>query len=544
MDRLSLRGLRSKGSAAGLAILIGIVTSRPATGYTPESREVRDAVARAVKFLEARRTDSSGTGYEDTRPGAYAVVGIALLKNGAPPNHPRVVSAVTQLQRSIDRAEDPSKLGFDIYSTALSIIFFVTLDANRYRSEVNSLLRYLQSVQKDHGGWGYPGAKTGDTSMTQNAILGLWEAEKAGVPISYEMVDRALVWLLKTQDPSGGFGYQGTVSNDFTPVQQSMVKPSMSGAGLGSVYLCADLLRIGKARKDDDKLPPGMRKVEAKRSVPKSRVTPQLVQQALSRGKAWMEKNFVIEQRDYHLYNLYTVERYHTFREDAEGTAEKEPRWYNDGVRYLLKNQKDEGSWQDQCGETPATAFGILFLIRSTKISVTDKKSFGDGTLVGGKGLPKTTAGMARVAGNLVAKPELGSLDKVLAALDDASSPDAADALEALAMLPSDEAADLASKHAKKLRELAGAMSAEARLASVRALGKRRDLDNVPALLYALTDPVPAVVREARDSLRRISRKFDGFGMPDEPTELERHAAIRKWQEWYLAIRPDAELEY
>jgi len=185
---------------------------------------------------------------------------------------------------------------------------------------------------------------------------------------------------------------------------------------------------------------------------------------------------------------------------------------------------------------------------------VQDKKSFGDGTLIGGRGLPKSTAGMARVEGNLMSKPELGSLDKMLAALDDASSPDATDALEALGVLPSDEAADLASKHAKKLRELAGAASADARLAAVRALGKRRDLDNVPALFYALTDPVPAVVREARDSLRRISRKFHGFGLPDGPAdgtdaakdkwELERHAAIRKWQEWYLAIRPDAELEY
>jgi len=553
MDRLGLRGLRSKGSAAGLAILIGVVTLHSASGYTPQSKEVRDAVARAVKFLETDHTDKSGSRIVDSRPGAYAVVGIALLKNGAPPNHPRVVSAVNQLQRSIDQA-DAGRQNLDIYSTALSIIFFVTLDANRYRLEVDSLLRYLGSVQKGHGGWGYPDpAKTGDTSMTQNAILGLWEAEKAGVPISYPMVDRALVWLLKTQDPSGGFGYQGTVSDDFTPVRQSMVRPSMSGAGLGSLYLCADLLRIGKPKKDDG-LPPGMRKVEAKRSVPKSRVTPQLVQQALSRGKAWMAQNFVIEQPQHHLYNLYTVERYHTFREEAEGNVEKEPGWYNDGVRYLLKNQNDDGSWEDQCGPTPATAFGILFLIRSTKISVQDKKSFGDGTLIGGRGLPKSTAGMARVEGNLMSKPELGSLDRMLAALDDASSPDAADALEALGVLPSDEAADLASKHAKKLRELAGAASADARLAAVRALGKRRDLDNVPALLYALTDPVPAVVREARDSLRRISRKFHGFGLPDGPTdetdaakekwELERHAAIRKWQEWYLAIRPNAELEY
>jgi len=553
MDRLSFRGLRSQRAAAGLAILIGLVTLRPALGYTPESPEVRAAVARAVKFLESSPTDKSGNKIVDSRPGAYAVVGIALLKNGAPSNHPRVVAAVRQLERSLDQTEDPSSQRLDIYSTALSIIFFVTLDATKYRLEVNALLRYLGGVQKDHGGWGYPGAKTGDTSMTQNAILGIWEAEKAQVPISYAMVDRALIWLLKTQDPSGAFGYQGAVSDTFTPVRQTQIRPSMAGAGLGSVYLCADLLRIGKPREDDG-LPPGMRKIEPKRSVPNSHVSPQLVDQALARGRAWMDENFVIEQPQYHLYNLYTVERYHTFREEAEGNAQKEPRWYNDGVRYLLENQKDDGHWEDNCGPIPATAFGILFLIRSTRISVEHKKSFGDGTLVGGRGLPKTMAGMARVEGNLVSKPKLGSLDRMLAALDDASSPDAADALEALTVLPSDEAADLAAKHAKKLREMAGAEKMEARLAAVRALGARRDLDNVPALLYALTDPDPTVAREARDSLRRLSRKFNGFGMPDGPTddseaakkkwEIARHAAVRKWQAWYLAIRPDAELEY
>jgi len=553
MDRWSFGGMRSPRAAAGLAILIGLVALRPALGHTPESREVRAAVARAVQFLESGRTQKSGERIVDTRPGAYAVAGIALLKNGAESNHPRVVAAVRQLQRSLRETEDPSSQRLDIYSAALSIIFFVTLDATKYRLEVDTLLRYLAGVQKEHGGWGYAGAKTGDTSMTQNAILGIWEAERAKVPISYGMVDRALVWLLKTQDPSGGFGYQGTVSDTFAPVRQTQIRPSMAGAGLGSLYLCADLLRIGKPREDDG-LPPGMRKVEAKRSVPNSRVSPQLVEQALARGKAWMEENFVIEQPQYHLYNLYTVERYHTFREEAEGNAQKEPRWYNDGVRYLLENQNDDGSWEDQCGPIPATAFGILFLIRSTRISVEHKKSFGDGTLVGGRGLPKTTAGMARVDGNLMSKPKLGSLDRMLAALDDASSPDAADALEALTVLPSDEAADLAAKHAQKLREMAGAENAEARLAAVRALGARRDLDNVPALLYALTDPDPNVAREARDSLRRLSRKFHGYGMPDGPTddseaakkkwEVARHAAIRKWQAWYLALRPDAELDY
>jgi hypothetical protein len=537
MDGSGRRRLSLRGWAILSAILIGASSCRSACAYNPQSKEVQESVARAIRFLESDQNDS--------RHGAYALVGIALLKQGEHPSHAKIVSAVRHLQRQIAHAGDPSKLSFDIYSAALSVIFFVTLDADRYRSEISFLLRYLQAKQKPHGGWGYDVRETGDTSMTQNAVLALWEAEEAGVPVPHDMVDRALVWLLKTQDPSGGFGYQGRTSEDFTPVQQSMVKPSMSGAGLGSVYICAHMLRIGKPqKKEDDNLPPGMRKVEKAEPRAKSRIDPGLVQRALDRGKAWMDKNFVIEQRDYHLYNLYTVERYHTFREIAEGKPEAEPGWYNDGVRYLLKNQQQDGSWEGTSGTIPATAFGVLFLIRSTKISAGKAQSFGDGTLIGGKGLPKNTAGIAVVDGNVRAKPELGALDKLLAHLDNEATPDAADALEALAELPSEKAEDLVSRHVKMLREMVGNSSAEARLAAVRALGKRRDLDSVPALLYALTDPDPAVVREARDSLRRISRRFEGFGMSDEPTDIERHAAIRKWQQWYLQIRPDAELEY
>ena len=287
-----------------------------------------------------------------------------------------------------------------------------------------------------------------------------------------------------------------------------------------------------------------MRKVEPKQAQPKSRIAPQLVEQALAQGKAWMDKNnFVAKQIDYQLYNLYTAERYYTFREKAENTQEKEPGWYDDGVRYLLKNQANDGSWKDGCQLTPATAFGILFLIRSTKISVKQKETLGDGTLVGGRGLPKSMAGLAMVDGNLVSKPKLASLEAALNAIGKGTSPNPAEALEALTQLPSDEAEDLAAKHAQTLRGLMRAAKPEVRLAAVQSLGKRRDLDSVPALLYALTDPDPVVVRAARDSLRRISRRFDGFGMPDEPDEVEKRAAIKKWREWYLAIRPSAELE-
>ena len=67
---------------------------------------------------------------------------------------------------------------------------------------------------------------------------------------------------------------------------------------------------------------------------------------------------------------------------------------------------------------------------------------------------------------------------------------------------------------------------------------ERGNLDYVPSLLYALTDPDRRIVLEARNELRFISRNFDGIGPPDDFTEQQRFEAIDGWKKWYLSIRP------
>jgi hypothetical protein len=68
-------------------------------------------------------------------------------------------------------------------------------------------------------------------------------------------------------------------------------------------------------------------------------------------------------------------------------------------------------------------------------------------------------------------------------------------------------------------------------------------LDAVPTLLYALSDPDETATREARNALRFISRRLNGFGLPDVPSATEKAEAIEKWRNWYLQVRPEAELE-
>ena len=82
---------------------------------------------------------------------------------------------------------------------------------------------------------------------------------------------------------------------------------------------------------------------------------------------------------------------------------------------------------------------------------------------------------------------------------------------------------------------------AAVRSAALKALVSTRELDNVPTLIFALGDPDSRIVVLANRGLRGLSRRLDGFDMPEEPTEAVKREAIDRWKQWYLMIRPDAQ---
>lgn len=539
MEKLILRRMAFVPTVAATALGLLLWPGQSTLGLTPESPEVQKAVAKAVSFLESDTVN-------DTRLGARALIGLTLLKYGASPDHPKIAQAAQAIKNTVNVA-DPASLKIDIYSTGLSIIFLVTLDPSKYSSEIVALLRYLESVQKPHGGWGYADKETGDTSMTQYGALSSWEATQAGFAVPPEIVERVADWLLKTQDPNGGFGYQGTVADDYDkPVKQSGVKLSMTAAALGSIYICGELLGMVQPVREDPDLPPGLKKVkkqEPKEEGWKSNIDVKVVREVQSRGNRWMRANYQIDPEQWTHYYLYALERYWSFREAAEGKVDAEMKWYNDGARYLIRTQADNGSWKSNAGEVPDTAFGTLFLLRSMKKSIEKARNYGSGTLVGGRGLPKDTGAVRIRQGRVVTTAQLNTLEDVLEAIDDPENSDFSQAVETLSELPPETGKALLSKHAQKLRELAGGNSPEARIAAIRALAKTGNLDHVPILIDALKDPDGAVMGEARAGLERLSRRFQGFGPSDRPGEEERRKAIEAWKQWYLTIRPDAEFE-
>ena len=512
-------------------------TSHRAFAFTPESREVKHLIDGGLKFLESA---------DDSRLGGACLIGMAFLKTGADQTHPKVADAVRRCQQAAK--VDPNAVKEDIYSTGVAVIFLCEVDPSEHRVEIETLLRSLELRQKPHGGWGYPTRDTGDTSMTQYGVLGTWTASRSGIEVSLHAAEQVCHWLLRTQDPSGGWGYQGKDPGgaNFKWVKQDDVRQSLSAAGAGSVYILADLLGLIDVndQPQDTGLPVALKPVQERQPGKRAltnKVDVRLVRRAVKGVNLWFARNYRIDPPQWTHYYLYALERYQSFRELAQGRAEKEPGWYNDGVRFLAGTQHENGSWKSNAGAAVDTAFAILFLTRSTQKTIEESaKNYGEGTLVGGRGIPSNTGKVYLNRGRVVSQPLAGPAEELLEMLNDPDHPD----FEQLAGLPGEQLLSddetIRGRQTARLRQLAKAKPYETRLAVVQTLARTRDLDHVPVLIHALSDPDWRVAKQGRDGLRFISRKFTGFGLPDRPTDEQRLTAIANWKDWYVSIRPDA----
>jgi hypothetical protein len=176
-----------------------------------------------------------------------------------------------------------------------------------------------------------------------------------------------------------------------------------------------------------------------------------------------------------------------------------------------------------------------LFLIRSTQKTIF---TLSQGSLQGGYGLPKDTTDIRVEGTQIKGRPIAAQVTDMLDILEkdgagETEGKSIPDDLE-LATDPTARAAQL-----DRLERLVrGSRSWQARRVAAKLLGRSDELRVVPSLIYALSDPDEPVRRYARDGLRFLSRKFDGFGMPDRPNQAEVEKAQQQWRDWYRGVNP------
>lgn len=524
---LSLRSQATLAQIAALASILSCATQQ-AFAYTPNSPDVQALAQAGTSYIE----QNFGRGPLDSELGGVCICALACYSQTGDANHPIV-------QRAIARIREDRRNGFtggqhENYSLGIALTFLSTLDNQEYRDEVTALLDKVYENQQPGGGWGYPGYTTGDTSQSQFACLGIWMAHRMGIEVKQSCIERACNWWIRTQDPSGAFQYQGLDPGDYTRVKQTDISPSLTAAGVGSLYVCGELLGFISETEQTQlrqELPPVFRPVVDDRGAVAKLVAPRRWRQAVKDGDSWLSSHASVEniykgaRGHQQYYYMYAIERYAAFRDLALEKPEAEPAWYNAGVEHLREHQAADGSWTSHSEQSASidTAFAVLFLLRSSQKVVERPAS-------GWVDHPRDFE---------LSDPPL--IDQVIDQLEDVASkpgyliPDKL----SLSKNPRERQTQMI-----RLRRLLLNGSFRARLVAARTLGTVRDLENAPALIFALSDPDYRVIQAARDSLRQISRKPDGFGLEIDgkrPGAAQLQQAWSDWKQWLLAVHPDAE---
>ena len=526
-----------------IAVALALNGSTPLAAQLPlGNARMQRAIDTGLAFLEKSK---------DGRVGAKALVGLCFLKSGRPNmlEHPKVREAIEAVRKAV--RGDVEKIRLDIYSAGISLMFLAELGQSRYQLEIEKLVQYLHAKQKDAGAWGYPPEHTHgatcDTSMTQYAILGLWEAEElAGVATPLEKWEKAARWLLLTQDPSGGFGYQGKPAYQVGErVKQGGVRHSLTAAGLASLYVVKDRLGFRELkRKEDAELPAAFEPLAEPQQAKKKQtdLTRRDFGRAVSSANRWIEQNYNVNKLDsWTYYSLYALERFEAFREaDLAGSPVPPPKterskWSIRAIRYVLKTQKPDGSWESNSGAVPSTCFALLVLTGSTRQSLAKSRvvRYQRDVMRGGRGFPHASGGLRLRAGRVVVRPLRAGPEEVLRRAGNPADRQHAAAVEALADWTARARPEELQSHLPALRRLARRGPAGVRVLAILGLGRADDFEFVPSLIEILEKGSPEEGFAAAKALGQISRTFDTRGVGPHTGRAGRQAAVQAWRSWY-----------
>jgi Domain of unknown function (DUF4159)/A-macroglobulin TED domain len=345
-----------------LCLLFCVTRARAAEQSPLDFEKVNASIDNGVKWLYAKQ-NAQGNWEDlpqpepDGRPGftsagqwggQTALATYALLSAGESASDPRLQKAIEWLYQADIKG---------VYALAMRLQVWNKLKPNEKLNR--AIARDAQLIgQMMHDGkqgrdpsplgtWPYtPGERAYSLSRTNYAALGLWAAAEMGMEL------RADVWLtmekawLESQNPAdGAWTYTHPQLNAKRDKHPFTV--GMTAAGVASLLIIADYTPDNRPRdaSGNPMNPP--------------------VDRAMKFIVDHFTKHVTNEEMDraFTFATLYSVERVGL----TSGLAMFGPHdWYDFGARWIVANQKRDGSWNSSGGgsEFTDTCFGVLFLAR------------------------------------------------------------------------------------------------------------------------------------------------------------------------------------
>lgn len=548
---------------AAAVVGLGVV---PVRAKAATDGQIQASIQRAVAFLQQE--------VNGRRAGHDSLAAYALLKAERPATDPVVAAVLKQIQAKVDD-ENYRPRSHHVYEAGVDLMVLEAANPIQYAREIEAVTAYLIEQQRPSGAWDYPNRVSGDTSISQYALLGLWAAGRAGIEVPVEVWSRAAAWHLRYQYRNGAFGYQPADAPRMVPLH------SMTVAGVGSLNVIRQFLPEGRrevrrsARKESrpagDKSAqrspgtpsPSPRPRENERTtrftvfgvleridlggdtapaIPtdetdesaeqqrESNILPQrALDSAIGQGMGWLAANYTIDRPTTDknawaaFYYLYALERTAALAKTSKiGNHD----WYAEGSDFLLRTQDQDGGWtgrNSSMSRMAATSFGILFLTKSTSkiVAPIPKRKprvyVGSGLLSGGRGLPDNLSAVKTEDGKIVQQTVQAPLDELLAELSTPKDLTIEAAQTAIVQSVQIGNREELIGQKERLLKLADDPRPEVRRTALWALGRCDDLRLASTLIAALRDPDLAVVVEARNALCTLSRRPLGFGLPHDP---------------------------
>ena len=526
--------------------------------FSPESPEVRAVVDRALAYLNSAKPK----GEKGVLAGLAIAEASKRYQRSIPDNNPVINSAVAEIVKGVKSGKLLKEHA--VYHPCLATILLCEVDDVEYRPQIIKLLKSFEDRQLDNGGFAYLGDKVWDTSQTQYVALAYYVARQHKIPVSINSTRKILEFLI---------GVQAGNTWVYSP-HETGLRISIHAAASGTAYLLGDLLQLQPRLKIEKKivsgagyeLPPSIsiyveettteEESEADNSAwnaegPLAKINAARFKACKAGANSHFETAFVLKAPAWSYYYLYAFERYAFFRTQAEGDVggRAMASWFDDGFKLFRDLQQENGALPK--GPEPAvtseinTSFAIMFMVRSSEIlSLPPAGS----ELAGGKGLSKLSGKKLKKQVNGQIQAERNSKD-LNALLKDLGQDLSDDQLEDLADSIKDAISEYQNRPEKSrgstrafLKSLVKDPNYFKRLIAVEFLAGEQDLDNAPALIYALGDPDIRVCIEAHNGLRLISRKIDSISVPENPALADFVRAKVSWTNWLLELRPDANL--
>ncbi|MCW8131626.1 MAG: terpene cyclase/mutase family protein [Planctomycetota bacterium] len=211
---------------------------------TPGFREVTEqqdaAIEKAVAWL-AKNQNRDGswvaTGGEAYNCAMTGLAGLALLAHGNTPGRGKygenVLRAVRYLLKQQDKTGHISTPndGRSMYGHGFAMTFLAECygmepggeEASRIKECLNKAVQLTARAQSSLGGWYYsPNSGTDEGSVTITQVQALRACRNVGIDVPAKVIDRAIDYIKKSQQPDGGIAYR---------VGMTGSRPAISAAG-------------------------------------------------------------------------------------------------------------------------------------------------------------------------------------------------------------------------------------------------------------------------------------------------------------------------